>query len=109
MESLSNDFVHVKRHLGGLEYEALMEDPVEAVKKAVPAFVEPFVSPILKKIFPGMGDGNATSRTALQVDWVPAEPDTPDESGGLFAKLGNMISGKINEAKIGLHNPNHYT
>ncbi len=109
LSMFSNDFVHIKRHLGGLEYESLMEDPVEAVKKAVPAFVEPFVSPILKKIFPGMGDGNATSRTALQIDWVAPKQDTPDESGGLFAKLGNMISGKINDAKLTLHNPNHYT
>lgn len=123
----STDFYHMKRHLGGMEYGGLMRDPVKEVGKVAPAFLQPVLEPIFTSIYPSIGDGNATSRTALQVMWVDgtdAETIAPPEGGstktgfnsGVTKKLVDSIANKVSsalnkvlsEGKIALHNPNHY-
>jgi len=125
----STDFYHMKRHVGGLEYGALMKDPKEALKDAAPAFLEPLVDPIIKAVFPTIGDGKSTSRAVFQVDWHSKQdaPKLPisdsselsfslDGAANLASNIGgaivNAVSSGVNsmlaDGKIALHNPNHY-
>jgi len=122
----STDFYHMKRHVLGIEYEDLMRDPVQAMKDSAPKFIEPVLEPIFKSLFPTIGDGKSTSRTALQVKWVDNE-DAPFEqyiqpqttgpqAGNLLQRVGNTIRNAVtnsvnkllNKGTIALHNPNHY-
>ena len=120
---LSNNFLHIPRHLGGLEYGALMKDPAEAVKDVAPSFLEPVIKPIFDSLFPTIGDGKSTSRAAFQVAWVNEQkesdkPTIPKKAGltnsisNLGARIVNAVTKGLNSAlskgKLGLHNPNHY-
>ena len=122
----STDFYHKKRHALGIEYEDLMKDPVKSMKDAAPSFIEPILEPIFTSLFPTIGDGKSTSRTALQVRWVDnedapfeqyAQPSLtgPDAGNVLQRGLGrirnavvNAVNGVLNKGTIALHNPNHY-
>ena len=122
----STDFYHKKRHVLGIEYEDLMKDPVQSMKDAAPSFIEPVLEPIFNSLFPTIGDGKSTSRTALQVRWVDnedapfeqyAQPSLtgPDAGNVLQRGLGrirnavvNAVNGVLNKGTIALHNPNHY-
>ncbi len=122
---LSNNFLRMPRHLGGMEYGALMRDPVKEMERVAPAFLQPILTPIFNSIYPSIGDGNSTSRTALQVMWVkktdapkiapPASAATGFGSGAanslvdsIAKKVSSALDSVLEQGKIALHNPNHY-
>tara|TARA_R100000008_G_scaffold71690_1_gene49609 strand:- start:946 stop:3009 length:2064 start_codon:yes stop_codon:yes gene_type:complete len=106
----SNDFIHIKRHLGGLTYEDALSDPISALKKKLPSFLQRFLKePENNKITP---DG----RNQYQSKWranvkSPEDKASNKESTAAEKIKEKTLAGKaaaLSKFSLIRSNPNHW-
>jgi len=102
----SNDFLHIKRHIGGLTYLEAMDDPISALKEKLPSFLKRFLKD------PEKGNTAPDGRIANQSKWrsnikSPEQLQAPgqDDPTQLLTKGKDKLLSKFS---IASSNPNHF-
>ena len=102
----SNDFLHIKRHIGGLTYLEAMDDPISALKEKLPSFLKTFLKD------PEKGNTAPDGRIANQSKWR-SKIKTPE--GLAFGNSDNpadLLEGQkdklLSKFSIASSNPNHF-
>ena len=101
----SNSFLNINRHLGSLTYEEALEDPISALKKKLPSFLQTF----LKE--PEKGNTAPDGRIAFQSKWR-GEVKTPEGQASSGNSAADLLTGQKDKllSKFSLirGNPNHW-
>lgn len=107
----SNDFLHIKRHIGGLTYLEAMDDPISALKEKLPSFLKRFLKD------PEKGNTAPDGRIANQSKWrsnikSPEQLLAPGTEGGAGTDptqfLNNQKDKLLSKFSIASSNPNHW-
>lgn len=103
----SNDFLHIKRHIGGLTYQEAIDDPIAVIKNKLPSFLQRFLKD------PEKGDIAPEGRMINQAKWR-SNIETPENVGSGTdnpASIDLLKAGRdklLTKFSIASSNPNHW-
>lgn len=104
----SNNFLHIKRHIGGLTYEEAIDDPIAVLKSKLPSFLQSF----LKE--PEKGNVAPAGRMLNQAKWR-SNIKTPeklaqgnDNPAGFDLDIDEQKDKLLSKFSIASSNPNHW-
>ena len=101
----SNDFLHIKRHIGGLTYQEAIDDPIAVIKKKLPSFLQRFLKD------PEKGNIAPDGRIVNQSKWR-ANIKTPEAQASSGDSATDLLDGQtdklLSKFSIANSNPNHW-